>query len=336
MLIKKAKKRCFIKASITIFLAASLLCNITGCQNKNTELLPWAGDSITAQVQTLSVNGMDTAETYAEKLCVIPKKKTKGKEGVSFLSSAQLSIEITEQKAIYANNIYERLFPASITKLFSAYVILKKGILDDTVIISKKAANIKEAGAKLCGLQEGEQFSLRSLLEIMLVYSGNDAALAAAEHVGGSEEGFVQMMNDMIASIGAVHSHFVNSHGLHDEEHYTTAYDIYLIMNELIKEEVFTDIIHMAKCDIVYLDAQGNQKNMPCTSTNQYLLGTRAMPENITVIGGKTGNTFAAGACLAIYSKDGAGNEYISVIMKAGNNDAAFGQMSQLLSIPKS
>lgn len=335
MLIKTVGKRCFTKASFSLFLAASLflLCMMTGCQSENTEMLSWAGESPAAQVQTMSIDGMDTAGTYAGKVCVIPKKKAKGKKGkTSFSSSAQLCVEITEQKAVYANNIYQHLYPASVTKLFSAYVILKKGNLDDTVVISKNAANIKEAGAKLCGLKEKEQYSLRSLLKIMLVYSGNDAALAAAEHVGGSEEEFVQMMNDMAASIGAVHSHFVNPHGLHDKEHYTTAYDIYLIMNELVKEEEFTDIINMAKCEIAYQDAEGREKSMSCTSTNQYLTGARAMPENITIIGGKTGNTLAAGSCLAIYSRDGEGNEYISVIMKAGNNDAAFWQTSQLLS----
>ncbi len=321
-----------IKTFFTIFLATGLLWNLTGCQNRDMPWLSWTGDSPAAGVQTMSVNGMDTINTYAGNVCVIPKKKAKVKEGMtSFTSLAQLCVEITEQKSLYANNIYERLYPASLTKLFTAYVVLKKGNLDDIVTISKNAANIRETGAKLCGLEEGDQVSLRDLLKMMLVYSGNDAALAIAEHIEGSEENFAKVMNTMAASIGAVDSHFVNSHGLHQEEHYTTAYDIYLVMNELVKNQDFVDIIHMANCEIVYKDVTGNEKRMSCTNTNQYLTGAKQVPEDITIIGGKTGNTLAAGACLAMYSRDLDGNEYISVIMKAVNNDTVFGQMSQLL-----
>lgn len=328
MFIKTVRKRCLAAS-----LAAFLVLGTTGCRNTNAELLSWPGGSMAAPVQTLSIQGKNKAETYAGNVCVIPKKKAKGKEGVSFLSSAQLCVNVTEQKAVYANQIYEHLYPASVTKLFSAFVILKYGNLEDMVTVSAEAANITEPGAKLCGMKEGEQYSLRSLLEIMLIYSANDAALAAAEHVGGSVEHFVEMMNDLAVSIGAVDSHFMNPHGLHDDEHYTTAYDIYLILNELVKNQEFVEMIHKDKCEITFLDVDGVEKSMSCTSTNGFLLGTQAAPQGLTIIGGKTGTTLAAGSCLAIYSKGDSGNEYISVILKAGNSQSVFSQMAQLLSM---
>jgi D-alanyl-D-alanine carboxypeptidase len=321
------------KRFLAVLLAAGLLAGMTGCQNENAGLLSFQEENPAAQVQSLSVQEMNTAETYAEKLCVISKKKAKKgtKADVSFSSSAQLCINVTDRKVVYASGIYDRLYPASVTKLFSAYVVLKYGNLDDTVVVSENAANITEAGAKLSGMKEGEEYSLRSLLELMLVYSANDAALAAAEYIGGSEEAFVEMMNEEAAKIGAVDSHFVNPHGLHDEDHYTTAYDIYLVLNELIKNQDFTDIINMAQCDISYRDAAGEEKSFECTSTNRYLLETQKEPDGMTVVGGKTGTTYAAGSCLAIYSRDEQKKEYISVVLKAGTGDEVFSQMSKLL-----
>ncbi len=318
-----------IRRMVFAVLLPAVMISAAGCGNKNAELLPFYEESAASQVQSLSIAGMDKAETFAEQVCVIPEKQNKG--GDSFSSAAQLCVNITDQSLIYADHIYDRLYPASVTKLFSAYVILKYGNLDDMVTISGNAANITEAGAKLSGMKEGEQYSLRSLLEIMLIYSGNDAALAAAEHVGGSEETFAEMMNEEAKKLGAAGSHFVNPHGLHNEDHYTTAYDIYLVLNELVKNKDFTDIVSMAECEVPYQDVSGEEKTLSCTSTNRFLLGTQKAPEGITVIGGKTGTTLSAGSCLAVYSKNEDENEYISVILKAGNGDEVFSQMSRLL-----
>lgn len=327
MCIKSSLKRC-------VFFSMAVIAGIsmTGCRNRNAELVSFSDRSMAAPVQAMSVQDIGTAVSYAEKLCVIPEKKA-AEEGEEFSSSAQLCIDITDQKAVYANHIYDRLYPASVTKLFTAYVILKYGNLEDMVTVSEDAANITEEGAKLCGMKEGEQYSLRSLLEIMLVYSANDAALLAAEHVGTTVGKFVKMMNREAARIGAVDSHFLNPHGLHDENHYTTAYDIYLVLNELIQNKVFTEIVNQEKCEISFLDTEGVEKSMTCTSTNRFLLGMQPSPEGMTIIGGKTGATFAAGSCLSMYAKAEDGKEYIAVILKAANTEEVFSQMARLLSL---
>lgn len=314
-----------------IFASAAVICSISmvGCQNQNAELVSFSEKSTAAPVQAMSVQDMDMAVSYAEELCVITEE-TAGEE---FASSAQLCVNITDKTTVYASHVYDRLYPASVTKLFSAYVILKYGSLDDMVTVSEEAVGITEAGAKLCGMKAGEQYSLRSLLEIMLVYSANDAALAAAEYVGGTTEKFVKMMNREAKRIGAVNSHFVNPHGLHDENHYTTAYDIYLILNTLVKNKVFREMVHEAECEIPFVDVQGEKKSMKCTSTNRFLLGTQSVPEGISIVGGKTGTTFAAGSCLSMYATSDSGKEYIAVILKAANTDAVFSQMAKLLSL---
>lgn len=108
----------------------------------------------------------------------------------------------------------------------TALVTLKYGNLDDLVTVTGTAADI-EYGSSVCGIKEGDTLSLRQLLYGMMIASGNDAAMMIAEHVGGSVDNFVQMMNEEAAALGAVNTHFMNPHGLTNEEHYTSVYDIY-------------------------------------------------------------------------------------------------------------
>lgn len=267
---------------------------------------------------------------FSENLCVIPVTRPDDTDA-ALTASSQLLINNTDNQVVYANQIYERIYPASITKLVTAYVTLKYGNLDDTVTISHEAANITESGAKKCGFLEGEKISLRDLLGAFLVYSGNDAGIAIAEHVGGSVEHFAEMMNTEMKQLGATGSHFVNPHGLHDEEHYTTAYDIYLVFHALLAYDEFTDIIAQPQYECHYLAADGTEKSNTFETTNRYLKGTEKMPEGVTVVGGKTGTTDAAGSCLALYAKADDGTQYLSFVFHSQSGDDLFQQMSALL-----
>jgi len=324
----------FIKKNTAALAALLVMVCITACGSETADMAKWHPESASVQVQTLSVQGKEKADSISKGLCVIPKSEARGQDGINFASSAQLCINVTDKEKVYADNIYERLYPASVTKLFSAYVILKYGNLDDIVEVSQYAATgITETGAKLCNLHEGDRIGLRELLQIMLVYSANDAALAAAEYIGGSEEAFVQMMNEEAAALGAVDSHFVNSHGLHDEDHYTTAYDIYIVLNTLIKDKEFRQIMKMEECRIVWYDQEGKERSNTFTTTNRFFSEAQPVPEGMTVLGAKTGTTMAAGGCLAVYSKGKGGKKYISVILKAPNGDSAFSEMKDLLAL---
>jgi D-alanyl-D-alanine carboxypeptidase len=172
-----------------------------------------------------------------------------------------------------------------------------------------------------------------ALLHSLLIYSGNDAGIAIADHVAGSEEAFAKMMNEEAKKIGAIHSHFVNPHGLHDDNHYTTAYYLYLIFHELLKNDTFRSIISMDSYEAVYKDRDGNDKTKTFKTTNKYLNGSVEAVDNIKIIGGKTGTTDKAGNCLILLSEDNKNNDYISLILKADSSESLYSEMSDLLSM---
>jgi len=274
-------------------------------------------------------------DTLSSDLCVVPLSK-KNDKNETLTAESSLIFDVTDQSILYEDNVYERLYPASITKLMTAYVTLKYANLDDIVTVSYNASHITESGAKLCGFEEGDQVKLRNLLCALLVYSGNDAGVAIAEHISGSVDEFADLMNKEANELGATGSHFVNPHGLHDDNHYTTTYDIYLIFNELIKNEDFVEMIHSKEVLVPYKDVKGNDFSYTFSSTNQFLLGESDSPEDVTVIGGKTGTTSKAGACLSLYSQGENGHNYISIVFKADDKTSLYRQMTQLLNyIPK-
>ena len=124
----------------------------------------------------------------------------------------------------YAYNMHERLYPASTTKILTALTALKSCSLDDIVTVSRSGAAASfAADASVCGLKEGDQLSMRTLLYGLLLVSGNDSAVVIAEHIAGSVEGFAAMMNEQAKELRAVNTNFTTPHGLHDENHYTTA-----------------------------------------------------------------------------------------------------------------
>ena len=212
----------------------------------------------------------------------------------------------------------------------TALVALKYGQLNQTLTASD-VVNITEPGAVLCGLATGDTMTLDQALRILLVYSSNDVAMLIAENVGGSVERFVEMMNEEAARLGATNTHFMNPHGLTESEHYTTVYDLYLIFNEAVKNDTFNEIIHMSSYQTVFYDRDGREKAFDRQNSNQYLRGERQAPANVTVIGGKTGTTNAAGYCLMLLSRDENGRPYISIVLRAEGVEELYGEMTDLL-----
>lgn len=276
----------------------------------------------------------DTPDFFASDLAVIPDELNHMSDP-AITAESSLIINDTDNKVIYANNVYERLYPASLTKLITTLVVLEKADLNDMVTVSYNASHITESGAKLCGFKEGDTIKLEDLLYAFLIYSGNDAGVAIAEHVGGTIGGFAKMMNQAAKDAGAVHSNFVNPHGLHDDNHYTTAYDLYLIFHQLVQYDKFLSIINNSEYTVTYKDAAGNPVTKTFLTTNRYLKGQEKAPEGVTVLGGKTGTTSKAGNCLILYSKDKNNKDYISLVLKADNSNSLFSQMTDLLKMIK-
>ncbi len=268
---------------------------------------------------------------FAQDLCVASENiAMDGFGGDGSLHAAGL-FDVEQKQVLYADRVHARLYPASTTKLMTAYLTLKYGNLEDVVAVSETAVAYFEPEATLCGLQAGDQLTLYDLLCGLVLYSGNDNAVVIAEYLGGSIEGFAEKMNQEALALGATHTHFMNPHGLHEDDHYTTAYDLYLIFNECIKDSRFLDIISMKSYTGTLTGQDGSVRTAEWTPTNYYSAGLAEMPPGVQVIGGKTGTTDEAGSCVVLYNLDSAGKPFISIVMGAGDKEILYGDMTQIL-----
>lgn len=292
--------------------------------------MPYTVSSEVSSYRIVSTEkSMGVAEPFAGELCVTAKDVNTDAVDMSKASSAGL-FDLNESQTVYAKNIHEKLYPASLTKIMTALVAIKYGSTDMTLTAT---ANVKinESGAQVCGIKEGDKLTLNQALHLLLVNSANDAAVVIAEGVAGSVEAFAEMMNEEALLLGATNTHFVNPHGLTDDNHYSTAYDLYLIMNEAVKYSLFDEIIQMDSYSTVYYDKNGKEKEVSVKNTNYYIQGTAEAPGGVTVLGGKTGTTNAAGHCLILLSRDSSSKPYISIILRAEDKDSLYSQMTELL-----
>lgn len=267
------------------------------------------------------------AEAFASDLCVVTKDPY-ADEGIT--SEAAAVFDLRNSRVISSKNALERLNPASTTKIMTLLLAVKYGDLSDPVTVTQDAV-ITETGATLCHINPGDVLTLEDLLYGLMLPSGNDAGAAIAVHMGGSIEGFSRMMNEEARRIGATDSHFINPHGLTDPDHYTTAYDLYLIFNEGLKDEMFRKVTGETAYTANYHDAAGEAVSQTWKGGNRYMTGERQMPDGLTVFGGKTGTTSAAGYCLIMASRDDDDQEYISVVLKADNRSGLYDNMTNIV-----
>ena len=267
---------------------------------------------------------------FAEDLCVAPKEQTHSDAVTDEVVEAMGVFLPADRTISYQKNIYEKMYPASTTKVLTAYLAITQGNLDDIVTISEHAAD-QASDSSVCGMRTGDQIKLSDLLYGLMLRSGNDAAVAIAEHISGSEEAFADLMNETARSFGATNSHFVNANGLQDEEHYTCVYDLYLIFAHAIEEDFFMQLIQTTSYTAYYTDASGAQASQTWSNTNKYLNGEVTQPEGVTVLGGKTGTTNAAGYCLVLLSNNDKKEPVISIILKSNGRSNLYYVMNQVL-----
>ena len=215
-------------------------------------------------------------------------------EKPDLVSEAAILMDTKTQKILYSKNKNKKMYPASTTKIVTAILTLENCNLEDVVTVSYDTVMSIPEGYSSASLQIGEQLTVEQLLQLLLVHSANDAANALAEHVGGSVESFVSMMNTKVHELGLSHTHFTNAFGMHDENHYTTAQDLAMIMKYCIKNEDFRKLAGSASCAIPATNKYDIRKY---NSTNELIL-----PNNKNyypfLTSGKTGYTSQAGDCL--------------------------------------
>ena len=322
-----------VKNGIAAALLLSLIFTQTGCGSKKFSYAFDVNNPKNA-FRFENHNSSAVAPSFASDLAVVDGDIMEGDEvetGSDSYGSAVL-FSVNDCETLYSRNAFATLYPASMTKVMTAMVALEEGNLD-RVLTFTEACEVKEEDAQKIDLKPGDTMTLDQALHILLIYSANDVANLIAVGLEGSLDGFCEKMNERALKLGATNTHFTNPNGLQDENHYTCAYDMYLIFNEAIKNEEFKQIISMADYSTSYKDAEGNPKDFECSVTNRYLKGQVNAPTNVTVVGGKTGTTLAAGACLVLLSRSASGKQYISCVMKGDNIDVTYAKTNALLEL---
>ena len=216
---------------------------------------------------------------------------------VSISADGGILMDAGSGAILYEKNSREAYYPASITKILTALVILENCDLDETVTFSNEAVNTLEPGASILGARAGDQLSVRECLYALLLQSANEVANALAEHCSGSIDAFAELMNEKARSLGCTSSNFANPSGLNDENHYTSAYDMALISQAAFSNPTFVEIDSTTYYDV----PAGKLKQYP--DGWRYYAHHRMLKKNDSlyydgVIGGKTGYTSLAGNTL--------------------------------------
>ena len=299
---------------------------LSGCGQKDA-VYDYGPEKMTAMIEQIPDERLQ-APSFASALCVIMGDEPEPDSTVTAKAAGVFSLK--DGEVLIQKNPYERMNPASITKIMTALIAVRDGDLEESVTVGQETV-ITEPGASLCHIAPGDTLTMEQLLYGLMLPSGNDAGAAIAVHMAGSIEAFAEEMNKTAHQLGAVDTHFINPHGLTDENHYTTAYDLYLIFQEAMKYPEFQKIVGTVSYTATYTDGSGAVKMQKWENSNRYLSGNVAAPEGVTVLGGKTGTTQAAGSCLILGCQDDSESQYVAVILKAENRGTLYENMTNII-----
>ena len=223
-------------------------------------------------------------------------------ENIELTAQNAIAIEAKTGKVLFEKNSNAKMYPASTTKVWTAYLTIKNSNDLNEIVEVKNDLSWVEPSSMF--LKVGEKFTIRELLEVLMLKSANDVAVLLAEHISGSVEEFCKLMNEEAKKIGCTGTNFVNPNGLPDDNHYSTAYDMALIAKEAIKSDVLREIAKTESISLPANDIYPYERNY--TNTNKFLTGGRNIVYNGEEIdvkydivdGLKTGFTSVAGRCL--------------------------------------
>ncbi len=329
--INKKHKR--IQKILALLLLLSFVFPFAAC-GKEKVILPFSEFSDREAFSYVNKKEKESLKGLAEDLCVSASDVTIEGIDTQKVNGAGL-FHLQQQQVLYGDRLHERFFPASLTKVLTAYIVLKDvengAIHMDTPVPISANTEIHEKGVAASLFKKGDVATVEQVLHVMLIRSDNGAAIALAELISGSVEAFVERMNQEAQALGATNSHFMNPHGLTDSEHYSTVYDLYLIFAKAIQYHAFLEIIQKKEYETTVTDAKGTARTISCESTNYFTSGKTVLPEGVISLGGKTGTTKAAGNCLIQYSSNGSGYSFITIILGAKSRDALYLKMTELL-----
>ena len=211
---------------------------------------------------------------------------------VDVASGSAILVESSTGKILYQKNANTQMFPASTTKVMTAILTLENCNLEEKAVVSRNAIFSIPAGYVNCNLQEGEEISVKDLMYALMVKSANDAAVVLAEHISGSVEAFAEKMNEKAKDLGCQNTHFVNPNGIHHENHYSTAYDLYLMASYGMQNELFRKYVSTTSYTLPATNQYQNLDRI-CITTND-LIRPNSRYYNENVIGIKSGYTTEA------------------------------------------
>lgn len=250
---------------------------------------------------------------FAEEAAAVPEADPQPQTSdLTLAAETAVLMDAASGEILYEKNADQKMYPASITKLMTILLALEHGKLADEITFSHNAVYSIEQGSAHIAIMEGETLTLEQVLRAIILRSANEASNGVAEYVDGSVEKFAKHMTERAKELGCKNTNFVNANGLHDENHYTTAYDMALIAKELLTHEEYRSMMSETDYEIPPTNLQ---------TETRYLHGQHQMlnPNSIyyykDAIGGKTGFTSEALNTLVTYAERD-GMELIAVVMK--------------------
>lgn len=281
------------------------------------------------KIFSLIIFAIILCSTFSSTLAATLAEKTDELEK-NLSSEAVLLMEASTGKVVYEKNGYEKKYPASTTKIMTAILAIEHCNLNETATASEFAINSVPSGYSTANIQIGETLSVKDLLYALMLQSANESAVILAEHVSGSQEAFANLMNEKAKELGCKNTHFINPNGIHNENHYTTAYDLALITQYAMKNQTFRDIVKTTSFTLPATTSYPSESRTYANTNNLIIYDARNRPDNYYykyATGVKTGYTSAAKNCL-VASAEKNGIEYISVVLGASITYESTGSVS--------
>ena len=310
------KKTPVMALLLSILLCFGMIC-VPASAEDPTDPTETTAPDITSQVPEITFDGTDASITHGCRSLNAKYPLHSGNSVISY-SDAAVLYEVNSGTMLYMSNPDVTMYPSSLVKVMTALLAVEKGNLDEMVTVTSTALAAVPKSAMKVKLREGEQMSLRDLLYCMIVGSGNDAATVIAEHIGGSQQAFVDMMNKRAKELGCTGTTFTNAHGLHDPKQVTTARDMAKITTKVLDYPEYMTIFGTAK----YTVPATNMSSKRYLITVNYMLDEeyRFSFYYSKVTGGRTGITEYGERCLVVTAADD-DSTFVGVILGA---EAAF------------
>lgn len=275
----------------------------------------WLAFVLTGAVLLCGIFGNTSAITVSAAKTVKEDSWPEGPDGSKLSSASAIVMELSTGLILYKKNIHAKRYPASITKVLTAMLVAENASMNETVTFSEEAVYGIESGSSTIYTDVGEKLTIEQCLYAIMLESANEVCLGAGEHVAGSIDNFVDMMNQRVAELGLKNTHFNNPNGLPDPKHYTTAYDMAVIARQAMQNATFRKVVSTKSYQ---MPKTNTHKMVRFWNNHHQMVNGYKYPqyEYKYCIGGKTGYTHAARNTLVTYAeKDGM--ELVCVVMKA-------------------